>query len=264
MNLLERIHRTARRIERQAQDENFPEKLLEELVADLRLAGESEDLQLRRLAGIADHLHPEMSLRHFVNFMIPVERLVSRSLKDGDFLIRREDANHPTATRDRPNLRIRNLEGAPIFILENLRSGFNVGSIFRLADAVGARAVFLAGYTPSPGQPAVAQAALGAEKSVPSKQFFSTKEALEEARALGYRIVALETCERSQGLYETHLPAKIAWLVGNERFGLEAEILSLCDEVRSIPQAGMKNSLNVAVALGVAAFEGRRQQGKKE
>lgn len=245
--LLQRIVSQAAEIERSATDGNFPLAALDELKVELHKTSFSDDEFVKKLAPIADHLTPEMTLRHFVNFMIPCERLLGRQVRDDEFLVRRQDLPlKPELTYPQ------------IFILENLRSVFNVGSILRLADGIGASEIFLTGYTPTPEQ--AKKTALGSEQAVRWRSFTRTAEAITAAKDLGYHIIALETAGKAENLYTKALPEKAAWLVGNERFGLEADILRECDEVRFIPQFGMKNSLNVAVALGIAAYEWQRQQ----
>lgn len=248
LKLIQQILSKAHHLERTVKDHEFPPSALDELKTDLRATEASKDDSIRRFAEIAKHLKPEMTLRHFINQMLPCERFLKRSPQDDDFLVRRTDF----AVRTEPLKPV-------IFILENLRSSFNVGSIFRLADGVGVTEIFVCGYTPRPDETAAMKTALGSENSVCWRPFDRTHEAVHSAQQMGYKVVALETAGKATNLYASPLPEKIAWLVGNERFGLENDLLGNCDEVRFIPQFGMKNSLNVAVALGIAAFEWQRQ-----
>lgn len=222
---------------------------LKVLLSDLSFSN-SENVS--RLADIADHLHPKMDPRHFLNFLVPIERALGKNVSDGDILITKLDR------KDKER------ETRPlVFILDNLRSAFNVGSIFRLADATGAEQVYLCGYTPTPESDAVKKTSLGSEQSVKWSSVKDLPTALRRVKAAGYHIVALETAEKSLDFYETPLPSPTAFVVGNERFGLDYPTLPLCDEVRTIPQVGIKNSVNVAVALGAAAFEWQRQWNLK-
>lgn len=212
----------------------------------------SLDPEVARLSEISDHLHPTMEARHFANFLVPIERVLGRNVADGDILI---------TTRDRKNS-VRKTR--PLcFVLDNLRSAFNVGSIFRLADAIGVEEVFLCGYTPTPAQEQVKKTALGSEESVRWTNPKDLPTALHGLRIRGYHIVALETAEKSLDFYSSPLKTPTAFVVGNERFGLDYPSLPLCDEVRTLPQVGIKNSVNVAVALGAAAFEWQRQWNLK-
>lgn len=212
----------------------------------------SNDAQISKLSEISDHLHPGMEPRHFANFLVPIERALGRNVADGDVLI---------TTKDRKEKR---RKSRPLcFVLDNLRSAFNVGSIFRLADAVGVDHLYLCGYTPTPEQEQVKKTSLGSEESVPWSNPKDLATALQNLRARGYTIVALETAEKSLDFYSLPLKTPTAFVVGNERFGLDYPSLPLCDEVRTLPQVGIKNSVNVAVALGAAAFEWQRQWNLK-
>lgn len=222
---------------------------LKVLLTDLR---DAKSPELARLSEIADHLHPLMEQRHFTNFLVPVERALGRNVADGDILI---------TSKDR---KVKTRESRPLcFVLDNLRSAFNVGSIFRLADAVGVDEVYLCGYTPTPEQDQVKKTSLGSEESVRWSNPKDLPTALHTLKSRGYHIVALETAEKSLDFYSTPLKTPTAFVVGNERFGLDYPSLPLCDEVRTLPQVGIKNSVNVAVALGAAAFEWQRQWNQK-
>ena len=140
-----------------------------------------------------------------------------------------------------------------------MRSAFNVGSLFRTADTLGAQKIWLCGYTPTPHQLQVEKAALGATL-VLDWETTSLVEALDKLKNLGFQIIGLETTAQSIVLsapFEEKKPT--AFLIGNERFGLDSEQLKLCDEIRKIEMYGIKNSLNAAVAAAVAGYEWRRQ-----
>lgn len=225
----------------------FPESelfLLKSLFLEL---GHFEDPELRKCAELADHLSPEMSERHFLNLLIPVERLLGRDLKDGDFLVTHAD-------------RTLQVSRQPLyFVLENLRSSFNVGSIFRLADGLGVESICLCGYTPGPEADGVQKTAMGTTDSVPFKHFKNSVDAIHSLKAEGVEIVGLETAGKAQSLLHYKFQKSTALVVGNERFGLDPKSLALCDALVELPLRGMKNSLNVATALSGAAFEWTRQ-----
>lgn len=136
----------------------------------------------------------------------------------------------------------------------------NVGSIFRTADAAGIEKIFLTGYTPTPldrfGRPRkdFAKVSLGAEFSVSWEQFESTETAVAAARAQGCTIGALEQHKNSNKLFAYAPPRKFALVVGNEVEGVSPTILETCDVVIEIPMHGIKESLNVSVATGIAIF----------
>jgi 23S rRNA (guanosine2251-2'-O)-methyltransferase len=145
----------------------------------------------------------------------------------------------------------------PLYLmLHNIRSMWNVGSMFRTADAAGIEKMFLSGYTATPPRKEIDKTALGAQESVLWEYHADPLEALSSLKSAGVRICGLEITEGSRP-YTTLNPTDfpLCLLVGNEVDGLENELLEQCDEVLEIPQYGTKHSLNVAVAAGVALFE---------
>ncbi|MEZ0228441.1 MAG: TrmH family RNA methyltransferase [Planctomycetota bacterium] len=141
-----------------------------------------------------------------------------------------------------------------VAILDDVRSQWNVGAIFRTADGAGWRGLSLAGITPVPPNRIVAKVALGAEGYVPWRYHASVVEAALERQREGYELVALEQTKDAVPIFELEPARKTALLLGNEVVGASAEALSLCKRRVTIPMAGRKASLNVAVAFGVAAF----------
>lgn len=154
-----------------------------------------------------------------------------------------------------------------IAILHDIRSAHNVGSMFRTADGAGFSRIILTGYTPCPAiagtarptraERDLAKTALGAERAVPWERYDTLAGAVETLRKEGYEIVALEQSGRSIP-YDAYAPkepdAKAALLVGTEVTGLSDDELELADTVIEIPMCGTKESLNVSVAFGVAAY----------
>jgi tRNA G18 (ribose-2'-O)-methylase SpoU len=138
-------------------------------------------------------------------------------------------------------------------VVDNVRSAFNVGSILRSADAAGVRKVWLCGITPTPEHPRVARAALGAEQSVAWEY---APNSLTVARALlerGTVLWALEESEDAHSLFDAPRPAgTLTLVVGSEVAGVDPGLLRLCERVVCLPMRGVKRSLNVAVAAGVA------------
>lgn len=157
-----------------------------------------------------------------------------------------------------------------VAILDNVRSSHNVGSMFRTADALGVSELFLVGYTPTPKDQfgrvnkEIAKVALGAEESVPwesTKTMASLIKKLKSAKGGGYQIVAVEqhpTAEDYKKFSVKNLKktgasvAPVAFIFGNEVDGVSEKTLKLCDHIVEIPMAGKKESLNVAVAFGIA------------
>lgn len=144
-----------------------------------------------------------------------------------------------------------------IVVLENIRSAYNVGSVFRTADAFLLEAIYICGYTCKPPHKEIKKTALGAEDSVTWKHFDSTDLAIDELHDLGYKIFAVEQAEGSMMLNElNYVPGdKIAVIFGNEVTGVEQATILQCEGCIEIPQFGMKHSLNIATAAGVVLWE---------
>lgn len=143
-----------------------------------------------------------------------------------------------------------------IVVLENIRSAYNVGSIFRTADAFLLQRVYICGYTAHPPHKEIKKTALGADETVEWKHFKNIGEAIEEIKAEGYKIYAVEQAVESLKLGNfISDDEKIAVVLGNEVSGVEQTTIALCDGVIEIPQMGMKHSLNVSVAAGVVLWE---------
>lgn len=142
-------------------------------------------------------------------------------------------------------------------VLENIRSAYNVGSVFRTSDAFLVEGIFIIGYSAKPPHKEIKKTALGAEETVAWKHFSTSTEAIEELKRDGYTIYAVEQAEGSIKLQDLS-PApdeKIAVVFGNEVTGVEQNTIHLCDHVLEIPQFGMKHSLNIATAAGVVLWE---------
>lgn len=144
-----------------------------------------------------------------------------------------------------------------IVVLENIRSAYNVGSVFRTSDAFLAEAIYITGYSAKPPHKEIKKTALGAEETVSWKHFKTAAEAIAELKQLGYNIYAAEQAEGSFKLnaIEFDRDEKIAVIFGNEVTGVEQSTIALCDGCIEIPQLGMKHSLNIATAAGVVLWE---------
>ena len=144
-----------------------------------------------------------------------------------------------------------------IVILENIRSAYNVGSVFRTCDAFLIEAIFLSGYSAKPPHKEIKKTALGAEDSVSWKQFKTTAEAIAEVKEKGFKVFAVEQAEKSVELQAVSFESneKVAVVFGNEVKGVEQSTIDLCDGCIEIPQLGMKHSLNIATAAGVVLWE---------
>ncbi len=145
-------------------------------------------------------------------------------------------------------------------VICNVRSAHNVGSMFRTADAVGIQHLYLCGLTPTPEHPKVAKTALGAERAVSWEHRAQAGRLLKELKKRGWYLVALEQTEKSKDVFSLRLPYPAAVVVGNEISGLPASLIKLCDAVAEIPMRGIKESLNVSVAFGIAAYAFRHHE----
>lgn len=144
----------------------------------------------------------------------------------------------------------------PIYgFLENVRSLYNVGSIFRTSDAVLLSRLCLTGFTPYPPRPEISKTALGAVESVPWSYHKKPIDAVEEMKSQGIKFAVLEQTRESIPIWElddTVFPVCIA--VGNEIGGITKDVIEAADLAVDIPMLGVKHSLNVAVAYGIAVY----------
>ncbi len=144
-----------------------------------------------------------------------------------------------------------------VVICDDIRSLFNLGSIFRTADAAGVDRLYLCGITARPGRAKVdeklAKVALGAEKTVPWEYYRQAWRLADRLKTQGYRLAALELAPGSVKYTEFRPQFPLALIVGNEVAGVKRSLLARADTVVEIPMHGRKESLNVSVAFGIAA-----------
>ena len=147
-----------------------------------------------------------------------------------------------------------------IAVLENIRSAYNVGSVFRTADAFLLEAIYITGYTCTPPHKEIKKTALGAEDTVEWKHFANADEAISTLKQNGFKVYAVEQVVNSIALQNlTAQPnEKIAFIFGNEVSGVELSTIAQCDGCVEIPQFGTKHSLNIATAAGVVLWEATR------
>ena len=157
-----------------------------------------------------------------------------------------------------------------IVVLDDVRSMYNIGSVFRTSDAFRVEAVYLCGITARPPHPEIHKTALGGEDSVTWRYFATAQEAVEELHRNNYHVFAIEQCEGSTLLQELkidnshstlHTPhsSKYAVVFGNEVKGVHQEVVDQCDGCIEIPQFGTKHSMNVSVTAGIVIWEFARQ-----
>ncbi|MCG6917017.1 MAG: RNA methyltransferase [Deltaproteobacteria bacterium] len=142
-------------------------------------------------------------------------------------------------------------------LLDNIRSVFNVGNMLRTADGAGIRHMHLCGITPTPNNPKLAKTALGAECSVPWTHHRDGLAAAVSLKKRGSRLWALEGGSRAESLFDLRVDPQgppILLVVGSEISGVDPAILEHCERVLCLPMQGVKNTLNVAVAFGIAVY----------
>ncbi len=171
---------------------------------------------------------------------LPYEELLEQRLKPEELL---HTARHPVSV-----------------LLTNVRSLYNVGSIFRSADAARIEELILCGFTPHPPRKEIEKTALGAVDTVPHRYYRHEHEALEDLRSQGKRLIAVELTDTARVYDSWSLDLFPCCLIlGNELVGVSDEVLRQCDDSIMIPMYGVKHSLNVSVAAGIVMFEAVRQ-----
>lgn len=156
----------------------------------------------------------------------------------------------------------RSSEKSPFaIVLDNVRSQSNVGSIFRTADAFLTEKILLCGITSTPPHRDIQKTALGATESVVWKYYPTTLEAVLELKKEGYQVIGIEQVAGATGLQDFVLDKdrKYALVFGHEIYGVEQEIINLCDQCIEIPQFGTKHSFNIAVSAGIVLWEMNRR-----
>jgi len=157
------------------------------------------------------------------------------------------EPDRPSTSRRRKNSRVS-------VLLDNVRSAWNVGSIFRSADGFGFTHAYLCGITPTPENPAVTKTSLGAEDTV---TWSYHKDAVQLAKGLkkeSFVILALEESPNSEKIKTLKPNQNVVLVVGNENMGVDPELLKLCEAIYHIPMRGEKKSFNVAMAFSIAAY----------
>jgi len=152
-------------------------------------------------------------------------------------------------------------------VLDNVRSAYNVGSLFRTADTARCAEIVTCGYTPHPPHPKLAKTAFGALDSVATTHEESTLHAVRALQKRGVKVYAMETTDSAVNYAAAAFPrgeAGIALVLGNEQIGVDTNVLAAVDGTVEIPTFGLKNSLNVASAGAIVVYEVLRQWGELE
>ena len=142
-------------------------------------------------------------------------------------------------------------------LLDNVRSMYNVGAVFRTADAFLIEKLILTGISGTPPHPEIKKTALGAEESVVWEYFDDALAATIELKKAGWHICVLEQAHDSIPLqnFEAKEGVKYILIAGNEVDGVDQKIVDIADTVLEIPQHGVKHSLNVSVSVGIALWQ---------
>ncbi len=176
--------------------------------------------------------------------------------------------SHDEISKKRSSLdKLHTVNKLPVYVvLNSIRSSYNVGSIFRTSDGAMIEKLYLCGYTPHPpvnntssGNKDVLKTALGSTQSVKWEYVKDPREVITELKSNGVKICALELTDNSRQYYDiSKSDFPMCLIVGNEITGVSQDLIDLCDFSIEIPQYGIKQSLNVAVAYGIAVFELRQ------
>lgn len=144
-----------------------------------------------------------------------------------------------------------------IVILDDVRSMYNVGSVFRTSDAFRVESIYLCGITACPPHQEIHKTALGAEDTVSWKHYDDTLTAVNELKGRGYTVLAIEQCEGSTMLQDLQTAPEqpYAIVMGNEVKGVRQDVIDACSGCIEIPQFGTKHSLNVSTTAGIIIWE---------
>ena len=141
-----------------------------------------------------------------------------------------------------------------VIVCQSVAYPVNVGSIFRIADALDATQVVLSGSTPTPPHPTITKVGRSKDRRVPWRYVERPETALRELREQGYWLAALEITDHCQPYYKVTYPRQVALTLGNEEHGVSPACLALCDTAIFVPMYGKGRSLNVHTSLAVVGY----------
>jgi len=220
------------------------QKLVDQVLLYLSWLSDNKNGAKFRAQDLLVSLEKDLSLRKVLNVATALERELSLSLKDESIVVEKVDSLHKKGDLE------------PLYlVLDNLRSAFNIGSLFRTAECLGVSHIYLVGYTATPEHEAVQKTAMGTEVLVPWTSMNSIDDVIEDLKSKNIKMAALEISNASLNIFEEKTSPGLALFLGNERFGLEPKVLEKMDMVLEIPMKGQKNSLNVSNAFAIAASE---------
>jgi len=146
-----------------------------------------------------------------------------------------------------------------VVVLDRLRSAYNVGNIFRLAEICSIEKIIACGYTPTPPHAKVRKTARGCDKLVQSEHLETSLQAVLTLKKSGYQVVGIETIEGAPDIWDVELRFPVAFVFGNEALGIARETLGHCDLLAKLPVFGTKNSLNVSNCAAVVLYTAIRR-----
>lgn len=191
-------------------------------------------------------LNQDTSAHAVMQVITPILRVFKHNYDENDLAIRKFDGIvNPSHEKVPFPLTV---------VLDNLRSAYNVGSIFRTAECLQIKQIILCGITPVPNHPKLLKTAMGTQERVSWQHYADTVEAVKQLKKDGIPIMALETTDKAISLYDYRPSGPVAMIMGNEALGIEEEVLAVADVVLSIPVYGWKNSLNVSNAFALAGY----------
>lgn len=247
---LDTLYRIGLQLQQHYGNEEERGKALASIELYLNTLADHEDEYIRAQSKALSKIKID-SERELQNWIMFLERELKIDLKDQDFLVSTEDTEAVKS------------EKIPVhLVLDNLRSAFNVGSLFRTAEALGVSKIHLCGYTPTPDNSKVAKSALGTEGWIEWQYWENSLECIDSLKAEGVKTYALETEDKATNLEEVvpHSPSAI--ILGNERYGLGEPALRRCDELVVVPLRGRKNSLNVGTCGAIVLNHFSREIGE--
>ncbi|MDP8269571.1 MAG: RNA methyltransferase [Candidatus Tenebribacter davisii] len=233
-------------------------KKLVELITIIDLNWQNRTLRIELLYELQTYLNymnydidkdiSNLVKRKFLKLAVPIEQEFGKNRIDNDFMILADD-KEPQKKKNIPLY----------LILADLRSAFNVGSIFRSAECFGVTHIYICGYTPNPLNIKVQKTAMGTEKHVEWSSHPDIEQVIKELKKDDVAIYALETTSNAKDLSQTSFKKKCALILGNEALGISEKTLKLADEIVQIPLSGWKNSLNVGACAAICCYEISRQ-----
>ena len=167
------------------------------------------------------------------------------------------NAKQLRTTKKKPEV-FKKLKKNPIYIvLDNVLDTYNIGAIFRLADAVAAKKVIITGQAEVPPNTRIKKASINTTEWVDWEYLPTAKEAIDKLKVQNekLKVVAIEQDERSIPYTEMKWEFPVAVVVGNETYGVSREVLNMCDDIVELPMFGVNISLNVMVSLGIVLYK---------